>query len=165
LLLAGLTHVAGMTAADHDPAGWNCSTTEPDQMVSVRYIVDDIEASIAFYTTHLGFEVRTSAAPAFADVARGTLRLLLSGPASSARRPMADATTPIPGGWNRIYLIVADIHAEVDRLRDAGLRLRNYIVTGPTARQPSDSSCRLTRWAFTCAPSTARSGRGWSWRG
>src|SRR5215213_4512979 len=98
-----------------------------DETVSVRYMVDDVEASIAFYTEQLGFEVRTSAAPAFADVTRGHLRLLLSGPASSAGRPMPDGTQPGPGGWNRIHLIVPDIAAEVDRLRGAGVRFRNEI--------------------------------------
>jgi catechol 2,3-dioxygenase-like lactoylglutathione lyase family enzyme len=109
--------------------------TEPDQMVSVRYMVDDVQDSIDFYTKHLGFEVRMSAAPAFADVARGNLRLLLSGPASSAGRPMADGVKPGPGGWNRIHFIVDDIDAEVARLRDAGLEFRNDIVSGPGGRQ------------------------------
>lgn len=109
--------------------------TETDEMVSVRYMVDEVDPAIEFYTKHLGFEVRTSAPPAFADVIRGNLRLLLSGPASSAGRPMPDGTKPGPGGWNRIHLIVDDIAAEVDRLRDAGLRFRNDIVTGPGGRQ------------------------------
>jgi catechol 2,3-dioxygenase-like lactoylglutathione lyase family enzyme len=109
--------------------------TEPDEMVNVRYLVDDVDESIAFYTKHLGFEVRTSFAPAFADVTRGNLRLLLSGPTSSAGRPMPDGTTPGPGGWNRIHLIVADIAAEVDRLRSAGVPFRNDIVSGPGGRQ------------------------------
>ena len=109
--------------------------TEPDEMVNVRYMVDDVDTAIEFYTKHLGFELRTSAAPAFADVTRGNLRLLLSGPASSAGRPMPDGTKPGPGGWNRIHLIVADITAEVARLRDAGLTFRNDIVTGPGGSQ------------------------------
>lgn len=108
---------------------------EPEQMVSVRYMVDDVQASIDFYTEHLGFEVRTSAAPAFADVTRDGLRLLLSGPASSAGRPMPDGATPGPGGWNRIHLIVDDIGAEVARLRAAGLPFRNDIVVGPGGSQ------------------------------
>jgi catechol 2,3-dioxygenase-like lactoylglutathione lyase family enzyme len=107
----------------------------PDELVSVRYMVDDVEAAIAFYTTHLGFEVLSSAAPAFADVVRGRLRLLLSGPLSSAGRPMPDGRTPAPGGWNRIHLIVEDIAGEVERLRAAGLSFRNDIVTGPGGRQ------------------------------
>jgi catechol 2,3-dioxygenase-like lactoylglutathione lyase family enzyme len=106
-----------------------------DDLVSVRYIVDDVEASIAFYTRHFGFTVMSSAAPAFADVVRGRLRLLLSGPASSAGRPMPDGRRPEPGGWNRIHLIVDDIEAEVDRLRAEGLTFRNDVVTGPGGRQ------------------------------
>jgi len=109
--------------------------TEPTEMVSVRYMVDDVDAAIAFYTKHLGFELRMSAAPAFADVARGNLRLLLSGPASSAGRPMPDGAKPGPGGWNRIHLIVPDIAAEVARLREAGASFRNDVVTGPGGQQ------------------------------
>ncbi len=109
--------------------------TEPTEMVSVRYLVDDVDAALAFYTAHLGFEPLTNAAPAFADVARGNLRLLLSGPASSAGRPMPDGATPGPGGWNRIHLIVTDIAAEAARLRAAGVTFRNDIVTGPGGQQ------------------------------
>ncbi len=94
-----------------------------------------MDTAIEFYTKHLGFELRTSAAPAFADVTRGNLRLLLSGPASSAGRPMPDGTKPGPGGWNRIHLIVADIATEVARLRDAGGSFRNDVVTGPGGSQ------------------------------
>src|SRR3954453_17849115 len=107
----------------------------PDDLVSVRYMVDDVDAAIAFYTSHFGFTVRTSAAPAFADVVRGRLRLLLSGPASSAGRAMPDGRTPSPGGWNRIHLIVEDIATEVERLRVAGLTFRNDIVSGPGGQQ------------------------------
>jgi catechol 2,3-dioxygenase-like lactoylglutathione lyase family enzyme len=74
-------------------------------------------------------------APAFADVRRGALRLLLSGPTSSAGRPMPDGRTPGPGGWNRIHLIVDDIEAEVERLHGEGVPFRNEIVTGPGGRQ------------------------------
>ena len=84
--------------------------------VSVRYIVDNVEAAVAFYTTHLGFRLLTSTFPAFADVARGDLRLLLSGPTSSAGRPLSDGRRPAPGGWNRIHLIVEDLAGEVERL-------------------------------------------------
>jgi catechol 2,3-dioxygenase-like lactoylglutathione lyase family enzyme len=104
-------------------------------LTSVRYMVDDVESSIDFYTTHLGFTLRMSAAPAFADVVRGNLRLLLSGPKSSAGRPMPDGAQPGPGGWNRIHLIVDDIDSEVDRLRAAGLPFRNDIVSGPGGQQ------------------------------
>lgn len=103
--------------------------------VNIRYMVDDVDEAVAFYTKHLGFTLLTSAAPAFADVTRGDLRLLLSGPASSAGRPMPDGTKPVPGGWNRIEFVVDDIVAEVDRLRGAGLRFRNDIVTGPGGSQ------------------------------
>ena len=107
----------------------------PDDLVSVRYIVDDVDAAVDFYTNHFGFTVLSSAAPAFADVVRGRLRLLLSGPASSAGRPMPDGRTPEPGGWNRIHLIVEDLATEVQRLRAAGLTFRNDIVSGPGGRQ------------------------------
>jgi catechol 2,3-dioxygenase-like lactoylglutathione lyase family enzyme len=107
----------------------------PDDFVNVRYMVDDVENAVRFYTAHLGFTVRSSAAPAFADVVRGNLRLLLSGPKSSAGRPMPDGRTPHPGGWNRLHFIVEDIGAEVDRLRAAGVTFRNDVVSGPGGRQ------------------------------
>jgi catechol 2,3-dioxygenase-like lactoylglutathione lyase family enzyme len=107
----------------------------PDELVSVRYLVDDVERAVAFYTQHFGFELRSNAPPAFADVIRGRLRLLLSGPESSAGRPMPDGRVPEPGGWNRIHLIVDDIATEVERLRAAGLTFRNDIVTGPGGQQ------------------------------
>ena len=106
-----------------------------DQIVQVRYLVDDVEAAVAFYTAHLGFEVAWNAAPAFAAIDRGHLRLLVSGPTSSAGRAMTDGAVPGPGGWTRIHLIVDDIDAEVQRLRDAGVTLRNEVVTGPGGRQ------------------------------
>jgi catechol 2,3-dioxygenase-like lactoylglutathione lyase family enzyme len=109
--------------------------TEPSEMVSVRYMVDDVDTAIDFYTKYLDFELRYSAAPAFADIARGNLRLLLSGPTSSAGRPMPDGAKPGPGGWNRIHLIVDDIDAEVAGLRQAGLHFRNDIVIGPGGSQ------------------------------
>jgi len=103
--------------------------------VNVRYMVDDVDASIAFYTTHLGFTLLSSAAPAFAEIVLGDLRLLLSGPNSSAGRPMPDGRQPGPGGWNRIHLLVDDLAAEVDRLRAEGVPLRSDIVKGPGGRQ------------------------------
>ena len=107
--------------------------TAPGQFASVRYIVSDVQAAIDFYTTHLGFTLNTSAAPAFADVICGPLRLLLSGPASSgARATPDDAST---AGRNRIHLMVDDLDAEIARLRDAGLPLRSDLVTGPGGRQ------------------------------
>jgi len=104
-------------------------------MVNVRCMVDDVDAAVSFYTTHLGFTLLSSAAPAFADVTRGNLRLLLSGPTSSAGRAMPDGRQPGPGGWNRIQFVVDDIAAEVERLRGAGLRFRNDIVRGPGGAQ------------------------------
>jgi catechol 2,3-dioxygenase-like lactoylglutathione lyase family enzyme len=106
-----------------------------DETVNVRYMVDDVDESISFYTESLGFDVLSNASPAFADVKRGNLRLLLSGPASSAGRPMLDGARPGPGGWNRIHFIVEDIDAEVSRLRDAGATFRNDIVEGPGGKQ------------------------------
>jgi catechol 2,3-dioxygenase-like lactoylglutathione lyase family enzyme len=106
-----------------------------EETVNVRYMVDDVDSAVEFYTSHLGFEVRSNAAPAFADVVRGSLRLLLSGPRSSAGRPMPDGSKPGPGGWNRIEFVVDDIQAEVDRLRAAGLTFRNDVVTGPGGAQ------------------------------
>jgi catechol 2,3-dioxygenase-like lactoylglutathione lyase family enzyme len=106
-----------------------------DDTVNVRYLVDDVQAAIDFYTTHLGFAVNTAFLPAFADVLRGNLRLLLSGPASSAGRAMPDGRVPHSGGWNRIHLIVADIDAEVARLQAAGVGFRSGVVEGPGGRQ------------------------------
>ncbi|WP_406437036.1 VOC family protein [Streptomyces sp. NBC_01613] len=106
--------------------------TTPDQFASVRYLVDDVQAAIDFYTTHLGFTLRTNAAPAFADVTRGPLRLLLSGPASSGAR-----VTPsdLSAGGNRIHLSLEDLDAEIDRLRSAGLTFLSNVVSGPGGRQ------------------------------
>jgi catechol 2,3-dioxygenase-like lactoylglutathione lyase family enzyme len=106
-----------------------------DEMVHVRYLVNDVDEAIAFYTKLLGFEVISNAAPAFADVRRGNLRLLLSGPTSSAGRSMSDGAKPGPGGWNRIHFHVADIDAEVARLRGSGATFRNDIIDGPGGRQ------------------------------
>jgi len=104
-----------------------------EEYASVRYIVDDVQAAIDFYTTHLGFTVNTSAAPAFADVVRGPLRLLLSGPASSgARATPGDSTEP---GRNRVHLVLQDLDAEVERLRDSGQSFRSEVVAGPGGRQ------------------------------
>ena len=104
-------------------------------LVSVRYMVDDVAAALTFYTTYFGFEPLTVAAPAFADVKRGNLRLLLSGRTSSAGRPMPDGRQPEPGGWNRIHFIVDDIAAEVERLRAAGVTFRNDVLKGPGGSQ------------------------------
>ena len=103
--------------------------------VNVRYMVDDVDAAIAFYTGHLGFSLLSNASPAFADVVRDDLRLLLSGPKSSAGRPMLDGRQPGPGGWNRMEFVVDDIAAEVERLRAAGVRFRSDVVRGPGGAQ------------------------------
>src|SRR5262245_46001199 len=103
--------------------------------VNVRYMVDNVDAAVGWYTNHLGFTLLTNAAPAFADVTLGSLRLLLSGPKSSAGRAMADGARPGPGGWNRIHLIVDDLPAEVARLRAAGVKFRNDVVAGPGGSQ------------------------------
>jgi len=128
-----------------------------DETVNVRYMVDDVDEAIAFYTNTLGFEVLTNFAPAFADVQRGNLRLLLSGPKSSAGRPMPDGAKPAPGGWNRIHFIVDDLDSEVARLRAAGAPFRNDVVEGPGGKQillqdPSGNVIEL----FEPAPAPAR---------
>ncbi|MEX2557797.1 MAG: VOC family protein [Actinomycetota bacterium] len=104
-------------------------------IVSVRYMVDDIERAVDFYTGQFGFQLGHNASPAFAEVTRGNLRLLLAGPKSSAGRPMPDGRQPQPGGWNRIHFIVDDIAAEVERLRSAGVSFRNEIISGPGGQQ------------------------------
>jgi catechol 2,3-dioxygenase-like lactoylglutathione lyase family enzyme len=106
-----------------------------EETVNVRYMVGDVEAAVSWYTQHLGFTLISNAAPAFADVKRGALRLLLSGPASSAGRAMQDGERPGPGGWNRIHLVFDDLPAEVARLRAANVKFRNDIVTGPGGSQ------------------------------
>lgn len=117
--------------------------------VSVRYMVDDVDAAVAFYTNHLGFVLDVDSAPAFASVTRGNLRLLLSGEKSSGRQAMPDGTKPVPGGWNRILLPVSDIKAEATRLRAAGVKFRrDDIVSGPGGSQiwvvdPSDNLVEL----------------------
>ena len=104
------------------------------ETVNVRYLVDDVAASVDFYTRHFGFTVGISS-PAFADVTQGNLRLLLAGPESSAGRPMTDGERPGPGGWNRIHFVVDDLDAEMARLEAAGVRFRNEVVRGPGGAQ------------------------------
>jgi catechol 2,3-dioxygenase-like lactoylglutathione lyase family enzyme len=106
-----------------------------EETTNVRYMVDDVGVAVDFYTRHFGFDVLSSAGPAFADVRRGSLRLLLSGPASSAGRAMPDGAVPSPGGWNRIHFVCEDLDAEIARLRAAGVPFRNEVVTGPGGRQ------------------------------
>lgn len=107
----------------------------PETLTSVRYIVADVEIAVGFYTNHLGFTLGLDAWPAFAAVTRGGLQLWLSGPKSSAGRPLADGRKPGPGGWNRIVLPVADIAAEAERLGAAGLSFRSPVVKGPGGSQ------------------------------
>lgn len=105
------------------------------EYASIRYIVNDVATSVEFYTSRLGFTTLTNFAPAFADVARGHLRLLLSGPISSGARVLPDGRQPIAGGWNRIHLIVDDINAEVARLAGAGVTFRSEVISGPGGSQ------------------------------
>lgn len=132
--------------------------TAPDRYASVRYLVDDVQAAVDFYTTHLGFTLNTSAVPAFADVIRGPLRLLLSGPASSgARATPADAAAP---GRNRIHLIVESLDTEIDRLRGAGVPFHSEAISGPGGRQiliadPAGNLIELFQPAGQTGPATA----------
>jgi catechol 2,3-dioxygenase-like lactoylglutathione lyase family enzyme len=104
--------------------------------VSVRYIVDDVDAAVAFYTTHLGFELRTRPAPGFAMLSLGALRLLLNAPgAGGAGQAMPDGTVPEPGGWNRFQIEVDDLDAMVTRLRENGATFRGEVITGRGGRQ------------------------------
>jgi catechol 2,3-dioxygenase-like lactoylglutathione lyase family enzyme len=106
-----------------------------DTTVSVRYMVNDVADAVDFYCKHFGFGPPNVMSPAFADVTRDHLRLLLSGPASSAGRPMPDGALPGPGGWNRIHFVTDDLDGEIDRLRAAGVPFRNEVVSGPGGRQ------------------------------
>jgi catechol 2,3-dioxygenase-like lactoylglutathione lyase family enzyme len=108
---------------------------EATALANVRYMVGDVAAALDFYTKHLGFAVQADMKPAFASVTRGPIRLLLSGPQSSAGRPMPDGAKPAAGGWNRIQLIYPDLAAEVTRLKASGLKFRNEIVKGPGGQQ------------------------------
>lgn len=106
-----------------------------DETTHVRYMVNDVGEAVDFYSKHFGFEPVGPSSPAFASVIRGNLRLLLSGPQSSAGRPMADGTRPEPGGWNRIHFIYSDLDAEVTRLKAEGVSFRNDAVSGPGGQQ------------------------------
>jgi catechol 2,3-dioxygenase-like lactoylglutathione lyase family enzyme len=105
-----------------------------DETVNVRYMVDDVTAAVDFCTTHLGFTEQLNT-PGFADIRRGQLRQLVSGPKSSAGRPLTDGAQPVPGGWNRIHLICSDQASEIDRLRGEGVPFRNDVVVGPGGSQ------------------------------
>ena len=112
-----------------------------DGKVSVRYMVDDVDQALDFYTENFGFEPGHNASPA-AEVSKGNLRLLLAGPESPAGRPMPDGRRPEPGGWNRIHFVVDDIGAEVERLRAAGVSFRNDIVMDPAVNRSSSTTLR-----------------------
>jgi predicted enzyme related to lactoylglutathione lyase len=123
-----------------------------DTTVSVRYLVDDVQASVDFYVRMFDFDTLTCFPPVFADVQRGNLRLLLAGPTSSAGQPMADGEKPGPGGWNRIHLVVNDLDKEVERLRELGGSFRNDVIAGPAGRQillvdPSGNFVELYEYA------------------
>ncbi len=105
-------------------------------MATVRYIIEDVDQAIAFYTRHLGFTLEQNASPAFAKVTRGDLHLLLSGPQSSGARPMPDGRRPSPGGWNRLVIEVKNLPAMVETLKQAGVPFRrDDIVSGPGGQQ------------------------------
>jgi catechol 2,3-dioxygenase-like lactoylglutathione lyase family enzyme len=106
-----------------------------DETANVRYMVTDVADAMDFYGRHFGFEPGIVNLPAFADGRLGNLRLLLSGPTSSAGRPMPDGAVPGPGGWNRIHLVTSDLDGEMARLREAGVPFRNDVVSGPGGRQ------------------------------
>ena len=105
--------------------------------VSVRYIVDDVDAAITFYCQHLGFEEQMHPAPTFAMLRRGDLRLVLSAPGGGpgGGQAMPDGTLPRPGGWNRFTIEVADLAATADRLREAGVHLRSNLITSVGGKQ------------------------------
>ena len=106
-----------------------------DTTTNVRYMVNDVGEAVDFYTKHFGFEPVGPSSPAFASVTRDNLRLLLSGPESSAGVPMSDGAKPGPGGWNRIHFVYSDLDAEITRLKAEGVPFRNDVVTGPGGRQ------------------------------
>jgi catechol 2,3-dioxygenase-like lactoylglutathione lyase family enzyme len=107
--------------------------TTDQEFVGVRYVVDDVEAAVNFYVAHLGFTVRSNPAPAFADLVRGNLRLLISGPESSGARATPDENSA--PGRNRIHLILDDFDGEVEKMREAGLSFSSEVVEGPGGRQ------------------------------
>ena len=136
-MLLAVTALTCSFAADGAEAGkQRAMNNMPENLVSVRYMIDDVDAAVEFYTKHLGFTLEQDASPAFASVTRGDLRLLLSGEKSSGRRPMKDGTKPVPGGWNRISIWVPDLDAEIARLQKEGVKFRREdVVSGPGGSQ------------------------------
>jgi catechol 2,3-dioxygenase-like lactoylglutathione lyase family enzyme len=126
---------AGCSETSDDTKETKTKESRSMSTVSVRYMIDDVPAAIEFYTTHLGFVLEQDASPAFASVIRDGVRLLLSGKTSSGRRAMPDGREPVPGGWNRIHIQIDELAAEVERLREAGLKFRNDVITGPGGSQ------------------------------
>jgi catechol 2,3-dioxygenase-like lactoylglutathione lyase family enzyme len=125
-----------LTTAAALPQSYQNRGETPTTKVSVRYIVDDIDAAIAFYTKRLDFHVDLHPAPGFASLSRGNLRLLLNAPgAGGAGQAMLDGRKPAPGGWNRIQIEVKDLNAKVEISRKAGARFRNDIVIGNGGKQ------------------------------
>ncbi len=104
-------------------------------MATVRYLVDDVDAALEFYTKYLGFELKQRMGPPFAMIGRGDLDLWIAGPGTSARRPMPDGREPEPGGWNRLVIEVEDIQATAEAMREAGVSFRNEIIKGPGGQQ------------------------------
>lgn len=104
-------------------------------MATIRYLVDDVDATLAFYTEWLGFTLVERWGPPFAIVGKGDLQLWLSGPQTSAAKPMPDGRQPTPGGWNRLVIEVADLETLVASLKAAGLKFRNEIIEGPGGKQ------------------------------
>ena len=136
-IISGLVAVA-MTVVM--AAAWAQTGTDKEKpsmtTVSVRYIVEDVDAAISFYTKHLDFQVDAHPAPGFASLSRGNLRLLLNAPgAGGAGQAMPDGRKPAPGGWNRIQIEVSDLAGKVEALRKAGARFRNDIVAGNGGKQ------------------------------
>ena len=141
LFIAAFLAAGSLLAAPEDKSSTDetrkqTAMSTPETMVNVRYMIDDVPAAVEFYTKHLGFSLETNAAPAFASVTRGNLRLLLSGEKSSGRHPLPDGTKPVPGGWNRIELQVTDLKSEVARLQSEGVKFRrDDILKGPGGSQ------------------------------
>jgi catechol 2,3-dioxygenase-like lactoylglutathione lyase family enzyme len=147
-LILGLTLAAQAFTAGAQSTQTAQETPSP---VVVRYLVNDVAASVSFYTNHLGFTVENNGAPVLASVRKGLLNLVLVGPTATGAKPAADGTKQVPGGWNRILLPVADLEAETERLKKAGVIFRTDIQEGVAARQillndPSGNTVELVQF-------------------